>query len=482
MANAMLANLPPVYGLYGGIIPVFIHSLFTGSYQLHVGPYAIGSLMCASFLSFIDYETEIEEFVSATVTLAFLSGAILVLLSFLRLGIVTRVLSDAVVTAFTASSAIQLLSSQIGGYWGVSTGTGSPLKQVIILFSPSTIQNYNWYAFIIGITSSILLYVGKELNKKYCPKVPLPLELFLVVLFVFLNWGFNLKAKWNIKIIGDYEVVKGFPPFSHPAPKYLLQLIPGAIIIAIICFSTDISLGKSFAQQFNYRLDDNQEMFALGICQVAGSFFSSLPCTVSITRSSVVANIGGKSPLFSLMSPLVVLFCLFFLMDWIAYLPNSVLVTIVLVNLIGVFKRFSVLPKLYRCSRPDFWSFVACTVVLVFFGAEYGLLAGVCVSLILLALSLKTIKKEKPLPPVTYQGEIVDAGVYLHFLNRDKLIDKIHSVILESPPSVCIDLRKIQYIDTSGLNAISVQYMCMILTNRKLMEFFPIVLVSIVFL
>ena len=142
MANAMLANLPPVYGLYGGIIPVFIHSLFTGSYQLHVGPYAIGSLMCASFLSFIDYETEIEEFVSATVTLAFLSGAILVLLSFLRLGIVTRVLSDAVVTAFTASSAIQLLSSQIGGYWGVSTGTGSPLKQVIILFSPSTI--YYW--------------------------------------------------------------------------------------------------------------------------------------------------------------------------------------------------------------------------------------------------------------------------------------------------------------------------------------------------
>lgn len=122
MANAMLANLPPVYGLYGGIIPIFVFSVFTGSYQLHVGPYAISSVLCASFLSFIDYETEMDEFVSAIVTIAFLSGLFLVVLSLLRLGIMTRILSYAVVTAFTAASAIQLLTSQIGGYWGCYYG------------------------------------------------------------------------------------------------------------------------------------------------------------------------------------------------------------------------------------------------------------------------------------------------------------------------------------------------------------------------
>ena len=456
MANAMLANLPPVYGLYGGIIPIFVFSVFTGSYQLHVGPYAISSVLCASFLSFIDYETEMDEFVSAIVTIAFLSGLFLVVLSLLRLGIVTRILSYAVVTAFTAASAIQLLTSQIGGYWDVTTGSGSPIQQIITLLSPSTIHQFNWYAFLIGSTSSVILYVGKELNKKYCPKFPLPLELFIVVIFVFLNRWFDLKAKWSIKTIGDYEVVKGFPPFSYPSPKYMIQLIPGAITIAIISFSTHISLGKSFAQQFNYRLNDNQEMFALGMCQLRGSFFSALPCTVSISRSSVVVNLGGKTPLFSLMSPFVILFCLFFLMDWIAYLPKSVLVTIVLVNLIGVFKRFGSLPKFYRCNKPDFWSFVACTVVLVFCGAEYGLLAGVCISLILLALALKTTKKGDPLPCVSYEGVIVDAGVYLHFMNRDTLVEKIHSIVSESPRSVCVDLRKIRYIDTSGLNAISV--------------------------
>ena len=235
-------------------------------------------------------------------------------------------------------------------------------------------------------------------------------------------------------------------------------MIPGAITIAIISFSTHISLGKSFASQFNYRLDDNQEMFALGMCQLGGSFFSALPCTVSISRSSVVVNLGGKSPLFSMMSPFVILVCLFFLMDWIAYLPKSVLITIVLVNLIGVFKRFGSLPKFYRCSKPDFWSFMACTVVLVFGGAEYGLLAGVCVSLILLALALKTTKKGDSLPPVSCDGEIVDAGVYLHFLNRDTLVERIHSTVLKSPHSVCVDLRKLRYVDTSGLNAISVHF------------------------
>ena len=149
MANAMLANLPPVYGLYGGIIPIFVFSVFTGSYQLHVGPYAISSVLCASFLSFIDYETEMDEFVSAIVTIAFLSGLFLVVLSLLRLGIVTRILSYAVVTAFTAASAIQLLTSQIGGYWDVTTGSGSPdvykrqihLCQCIESFEGQHIQN-----------------------------------------------------------------------------------------------------------------------------------------------------------------------------------------------------------------------------------------------------------------------------------------------------------------------------------------------------
>ena len=432
MANALMANLPPVYGLYGAIMPVFIHSLFTTSSQLHVGPYAVASIMCASTLSFLDFESQREEYIGSILMIAVISGVFLSLLSFLRLGVITRVLSNAVVTGFTAASAIQIISSQLGGFWDVRSGSGSSIHQLLHLFSPSVIAQFNWYAFAIGVISSVLLYAGKQLNKKYCPTTPIPLELGIVILFILLTYFCDLKEKWHIKIIGDYDVVKGFPPFSIPLPTHTLRILPGSLMISIICFSTQVSLGKSFAQQFQYRLDANQELLALGMSQFGGAFFSSLPGSASISRSSVVASIGGKSPVFSLLSPLVVLVCLFFFMDWIAYLPNSVLVTVVIVNLIGMLKRFAQLKRFYQCCKPDFWSFVICTIVLVFFGAEYGLIAGVLTSLGLLLLTIKTLPPEQKisdLPPDNSERKVVKAGQTFHFLNCDYVVREVEKEV-----------------------------------------------------
>ena len=182
-------------------------------------------------------------------TIGFLSGLLLTILGIFHMGYITRILSDPVVSSFTAASAVNIVTSQINHFFGVKGKSGSPVAQLIHMFSPPVISQYNWYAFIIGISSSVLLYLLKVMNKRYCPKVPIPTELIIVVIYIVLVWYYDLKTLWKIKYIGDYEVVKGFPPVTFPAFKHCLRLIPSSIVIGVIAFSSTVSLAKSFARQ-----------------------------------------------------------------------------------------------------------------------------------------------------------------------------------------------------------------------------------------
>ena len=157
MSNCLLANLPPAYGLYGCIVPVLVYVLFTTTRQVNVGPYAVVSVMIASFLSFIDYEQAEAEYIGSVLTIALFSGILLTLLGIFRCGFITRVLSDSVMKSFTASSAIVITTSQMGHYWGVKTGTGAPIKQLITLLTLASQHQLNWYAFLIGSVASVLL-------------------------------------------------------------------------------------------------------------------------------------------------------------------------------------------------------------------------------------------------------------------------------------------------------------------------------------
>ena len=177
-------------------------------------------------------------------------------------------------------------------------------------------------------------------------------------------------------------------------------------------------------------MDDNQELIALGMSHLLGCFFSSLSCSVSLSRSSVASTLDSKTPLFNVYSTILVLLCLFFLADWISYIPNSVLATVVIVNLFNSFKSFNTLPRLWRCSKPDFWAFVVCTVVMILFGAEMGLIAGVVASFVLLWVALRTTAPRTVKALDGPHDAVVASGTALHFLNRDSFLKKVERAIV----------------------------------------------------
>ena len=215
-------------------------------------------------------------------------------------------------------------------------------------------------------------------------------------------------------------------------------------------------------------MDDNQELVALGMSHLVGSFFSSIAGSVSLSRTSVAETLDAKTSLFNLYSVLVILVCLFFLADWISFIPNAVLATVVIVNLFSSFTSFKVLPTLWRCSPTDFWTFLVCTVVMVLFGAEAGLIASIVASLLLLWLALRTVHPRSVTPLESlegqekWKGEVVVAKEAIHFLNRDSLVKKVEKAIAaaeraeKDAQKVTVDLRRTCFVDVSGMNALHV--------------------------
>ena len=171
----------------------------------------------------------------------------------------------------------------------------------------------------------------------------------------------------------------------------------------IVGYAITVSLGKIFARRFDYPLDDNQELVALGAASAVGAFFSCYPPAGSLSRSALAANCGtflilrrpleARSPLHNFISPLLIILCLFILTDVIIYIPNASLAAIVIVNLFSLFAQFAELKPLWRTSWADFLSFLVCLVLTITLGTEAGLIGGVVSSLLCLVICILVARK-----------------------------------------------------------------------------------------
>lgn len=123
-----------------------------------------------------------------------------------------------------------------------------------------------------------------------------------MILYILVMWAFDLKHRWHLKYLGDYDIVRGMPPLTIPDMKNLDKLVPSAVMICkrlatsssagVVDYVITFSLGKIFARQFGYPLDPNQELVALGGANIVGAFFSCYPPAGSLSRSALVANCG----------------------------------------------------------------------------------------------------------------------------------------------------------------------------------------------
>ncbi|MBT8219731.1 MAG: solute carrier family 26 protein [Bacteroidia bacterium] len=371
MAYAMLAGLPPIYGLYAATIPLIIYALLGSSPQLAVGPVAMVSLLIASGVGAIA-DIGSAQFIQYAILLALMVGVIQLAMGVFRLGFLVNFLSHPVIAGFTSAAALIIGISQMKHLLGVKIPRGDFIETLTSLIGE--IGNSQPYALMIGIGAIVLLMIFK----KWKPRFPAPL--LVVILGIVAVQMFNLEEQ-GLAIVG--EVPSGLPAFSIPSFDMgaIESLLPIAFAISFVGFLESIAVAKAVQKKHkDYEVIANQELVALGAANVLGSFFQSFSVTGGFSRTAVNDKAGAKSGLASIISAALVILTLLFFTSYFKNLPSAILASIIIVAVAGLVDikeaRF-----LWKNDRQDFVLFMITALATLFFGVEPGILTGVILSI-----------------------------------------------------------------------------------------------------
>lgn len=372
MAYAMIAGMPPIYGLYASTIPLIIYALLGTSRQLAVGPVAMVSLLTASGVAALA-ETGSEAYIIWAIALAFLVGLMQAALGLFRLGFLVTFLSHPVISGFTSAAALIIGISQFKHILGVSIPRAEHIYETVFNLVEKIPQT-NIYTLGIGVLSVVLMVVLRRINKSF------PGALVVVLLGVLAVYAFGLDNS-GVKIIGD--IPAGFPSVTLEGVSWdkWLTLLPLAATISLVSFMESISVAKAIqAKHRNYHVDANKELIALGAANIGGSLFQGFPVTGGFSRTAVNDQAGAKTGMASLISAVLIILTLLFLTPLFYYLPNAVLGAIIVVAVAGLFDYKEAI-HLWKVDKQDFIMLAVTFVSTLLLGIELGIALGVGLSL-----------------------------------------------------------------------------------------------------
>ena len=406
MAYALIAGLPPIYGLYAALSPQIIYALLGTSKQLAVGPVAMDSLLVAAGLGTISILGP-EEYIQSAILLAFLSGTIQFLLGLFKMGFLVSFLSKPLIKGFTSGAAIIIGLSQVKHMLGISLHQSNKIQLFAISLLNSEIS-IHFPTLIIGVISIFILLI----LKKWTPKIPSAL---VVVILSSLWVYFGKQYQEGVAVVG--LVPGGLPSFNTPNfnIETIKNLIPISLTLAIVGYLESISISKTIAEKYKYyQLNPNQELIALGSSNIIGSLFQSYPTTGGFSRTAVNDQAGARSGVASLICALVVAITLSFFTQWFFYLPKAVLGSIIIVAVIQLIDiKYAI--RLYDSRKDEFAILLFTFILTLFVGISQGIIYGIILSLLLLVYRASK-------PHYAFLGRI---GSTNYFQNIERFPDEV---------------------------------------------------------
>jgi len=376
MAYAMIAGLPPVYGLYAAMIPQVVYAVFGTSRQLAVGPVAMDSLLVAAGISGIAAVGS-ENYIALAILLSFMMGIVQVAFGLFRLGFLVNFLSKPVISGFTSAAALIIGLNQLKHIIGVDLARSNNIFS-IVGEAFSKIGMLNWVTFAIGVGGILLVKNIKKIHKS------IPGALVAVIAGILIVQFAGLDA-YGVKIVQD--IPTGLPDFAIPElnSEHFNELIPVALTLALIAFMESISVAKAIQSKHKgeYELDNNQEMIGLGMGNVVGSFFACYPTTGGFSRSAVSDQSGARTNLAAIIAAILVALTLLFLTPLFYFLPKAILGSIIMVAVFGLIDhKYPII--LFKTNKQDFLMLAVAFIVTLTFGIKEGIGAGVVISLVML--------------------------------------------------------------------------------------------------
>ena len=374
MAYAMIAGLPPVFGLYAALIPQVIYAIMGTSRQLAIGPVAMDSLLIASGLGALSL-TGINEYISMAIFLALFIGVIQVLLGFLKMGFLVNFLSKPVISGFTSAAALIIGITQLKHLLGISVTSNKTLQ--IIQQTLDQLDLINPVAVAVGISGILIMLLVKHIHSQ------IPAAIVVVILGIALAY-FTPITDYDLKLVG--KIPEGLPGFRIPNIPWtsLGDIFTLALAMSLIAFMEVVSIGKALEEKLKSNtINANQELIALGTGNILGSFFQCYPTTAGFSRTAVNFQAGAKTGVAAFISASLVALTLLFLTPVFYYLPNAILASIIMLAIRSLID-LKYPKELCKNQKDEFVLLMATFFITLLVGIQEGIILGVLFSLLLM--------------------------------------------------------------------------------------------------
>jgi SulP family sulfate permease len=389
MAYALLAGLPPEVGLYASIVPPFVYAFLGSSRALAVGPVAVAALMVASALAAYADGDQAKHLAGALI-LAAEVGILLLMLGLFRLGALVSFISHPVLSGFTTGAAILIITSQLGHITGIGVPRGEAFETLHAI--AGRLGEINPETLVFGAAAILLLVLAQKPLQQMLRAVGLAeraaviasrtAPLGIVIVTTVVSALGNAESAAGVTVVGAIPAGLPTPTLSFLGAGGWLDLLPSAVLIALVGYVESVSVAKALATRRRQKVDANQELTALGAANVAAAVAGAMPVAGGFSRSVVNFDAGARTQLAAIItSALVALVALFFT-GWFYHLPNAVLAAIIVVAVAKLIDMRTA-RRVWAYDRADGVALVATIVAVLALGIEAGLLVGIGLSLAL---------------------------------------------------------------------------------------------------
>ncbi len=471
MAFALIAGVPPVYGLYTAMVLALLGALFTSSRFLSVGPTNTQSLLVASVVSRV-YGVHDMHFVYLVIALTLIKGVIQLAFAAAQMGRLVRYVSHSVMMGFTAGAGVLIFAEQVPSFLGVDT-EGTPRSLPGLMGATQRLlphlPDVDPRSVAIGV-GTIVVVVGMRALWRHAPGPLLAVAGSATVVWAMGWLGTDMRLVAPLpQGLPHFQVPRigfGSPPLRVSLAE-AEALLGGAVAIAVLGMLESVAIAKSIAVRTGQRISANQEFFGQGFANLVGSFFLCMPGSGSFSRTALQYEVGARTRLASVFC--AVFNAVFFLLlaPLAHYIPLAALAAILFVVATGLVDVRG-LARLARTSRSDFAVAAVTFLSALLVPLAYAIYVGIFLSLALYLRHAGQLKaaefvaaddgafQERPLPDPAEAGDVVFLQLEgdLFFGVADELADRLTELTRSPVRAVILRLKRTHVIDATVLHVL----------------------------
>jgi SulP family sulfate permease len=463
MGYAIVAGLPPEYGLYACIFPPVVYAILGTSNKISMGPVALDSILIITGLSLLA-EPGSERYLELAIALTLMVGIIQFLFGLLKFGFIANFLSHPVIVGYTSAAALIIMSSQFESMLGVDVVAGNIFELIFQLVN----QVASWNVVTVGIGLSGLLFM--IYSKKILPG--LPYSLILLLLGMLCSGIWNLQS-YGVDVIS--AIPQGLPHIAFPQVSFddFKSLVPVAMTVALMGYVGTMSICKSQenpTDRINAR--PNQELLAVGAANFVGAFLKAFPVSASFSRSAAFREAGALTQVSALVSSFFILITIFYLTPFFSsYPPPKALLSVIIVYSVAGLFKLNLMRDLMKQNRREFYILLATFSITLLLGVQQGLLIGVTLSIFMVLYNtanphmteLGAIQGGRLFRNVNRFSEAVvrdDVLIFrfdapLYFANKDFFVEKLYTWVKsrksDSLKFIVFDAEAVNSVDATAI-------------------------------